>query len=333
MTAPFVRALLLLTALSGSALAQSAADADSLIEQAKALRGAGDDAGAYDLYVRAYGMSRTPRAAGQLALCEFELNRWVDSELHLQEALRAADDPWVKRNRAILVEMMSKVKLRLARVEVIGRPEGAEVEVAGRAVGRLPLPGSLRVPAGEVFVRVAAPGHRTLRRTVVVQAEELAQVTVELEPGQSETSASPEVGPPEQDPRRLGQGGNMSDLATGARPLPGSWQRQVGWIGVGMAGALAAAGGVGLLVRYNKIETFNDYRSPTRTQCNSALPNRGGGPCPGLLDSIEQASTLSLVSFVGAGLVAIVSGILLVTSPAEPTVDAARQGALLSWRF
>jgi hypothetical protein len=341
MIATCARALLLLAAVSGTALAQAQPpqDADALIEQAKALRGAGDDAAAYDLYVRAYGIARTPRAAGQLALCEFELNRWVDSEIHLQEALRAADDPWVRRNRAILVEMMSKVKLRLARVEVSGRPVGAEVEVAGRAVGRLPLPGPLRVPAGEVFVRVAAPGYRTFRKTVVVQAEEIAHVPVELEPGQAEPPG--QMAPPEMDP---GRGGLVSDLGP-ARPR--SLQRQVGWVGVGMAGALGAAGGLGMLVKYLKTEEFNNYmKNNLATRCNSFLSNKGGGPCPGYLRSADQAKTLGLISFAGAGLVAIVSGILLATSPPPSTVELAgaltpqvygevdgAAGALVRWTF
>ena len=317
-----------LLAASGSALGQPQ-DPESLIEQAKALRQAGDDAAAYELYVRAHGISRTPRSAGQLALCEFELNRWVDSELHLQEALRAANDPWVRRNRPVLVEMMSKVKLRLARVEVVGRPEGAEVEVAGRAVGRLPLPGPLRVPAGEVFVRVAAPGYRTLRRTVTVDPEQLAQVAVELEPGQEEPTTR--LGPAEGD-WGFGVDGPVADLASGGRPRSARWQRQVGWVGIGMAGALGAAGGVGLLIRYKKVDQFNDYVSMQGTKCNAALLDKGGGPCRGHLDAADQARTLALVSFAGAGLVGIVSGILLATSP-TPTVVLAGDGALLRWTF
>jgi hypothetical protein len=328
--APLV-ALLALAALPRAASAQSPQDADSLIEQAKALRGAGDDAAAYELYVRAYGIARTPRAAGQLALCEFELNRWVDSETHLQEALRAANDPWVKRNRPILVDMMSKVKLRLARVEVTGRPEGADVEVAGRAVGKLPLPGPLRVPAGEIFVRVAAPGYKTDRRTVQVQAEELAQVTVELEPGREDLSSGGVPPGREPDPRLAG-GVPVADVTSEGRPRTGSWQRQVGWVGMGMAGALGAAGGVGLLIRYLKTDEFNSYvNQTTKARCNAALANKGGGPCGGLLDAADQAKTLALVSFAGAGLVAIVSGILLATSPAP--VVLAHDGALLAWRF
>jgi hypothetical protein len=334
MIATWTRALILTLALSGAALAQSPQDADSLIEQAKALRGAGDDAAAYELYVRAYGISRTPRAAGQLALCEYELNRWVDSELHLQEALRAGNDPWVRRNRPILVDMLGKVKLRLARIEITGRPEGAEVEVAGRAIGRLPLPGPLRVPAGEIFVRVAAPGFRTLRRSVIVQPEELAQVTVELEAGQTDSAAGPAPLPPQAfDPGGAGAGSPYPGVADAGTPRAGGWQRQAGWIGAGVAGALAAAGAGGLLVRYLKTKEFNDHQKGTSSQCNNALANKGGGPCAGYLEAAARGKTFGLVSFAGAGLVAVVSGILLATSPPAPRVDAAGQGALLTFRF
>jgi hypothetical protein len=307
----------------GAAAAQQQSDAqdpESLIEMGKRLRAAGDDQAAYDYYLRAYGLARTPRAAAQLALCEFELNRWVDSEVHLQEALRAGNDPWVRKNRNVLMEMMAKLKARLGRVEVTGRPEGAEVEVAGRSVGRLPLSGPVRVPAApEVFVRVAANGHKTLRRTVEVHAEELARVVVDLEPGQSDVPSAPlpTAGPPPPDSSRIGRpGGSIADYGYD-RPPPASWQRRVGWIGLATAGALAAGGAVGLLVRYQKTGEFNDYINRTTNQrCNAALPQKGGGPCPGYLQDADQAKTLALASFAGAGLIGVISAILLATSPA-----------------
>ena len=301
-------------------------DPESLIETGKRLRSAGDDQAAYDYYLRAYGLARTARAAGQLALCEFELNRWVDSEVHLQEALRAGNDPWVRKNRNVLMEMMAKLKARLGRVEVTGRPEGAEVEVAGRSVGRLPLPGPVRVPAApEVFVRVAANGYRTLRRTVEVQAEELARVVVDLEPGQSDIPSAPlpSAGPPSMDSSRIGRpNGSIAEYGYD-RPPPASWQRRVGWIGMATAGALAAGGAVGLLVRYQKTGDFNDYINRTTNQrCNAALPQKGGGPCPGYLQDADQARTLALASFAGAGLVGVISAILLATSPSPVQMAA-----------
>ena len=330
----FVAAMSLAPRAAPAQQQQEAQDPESLIEMGKRLRSAGDDQAAYDYYLRAYGIARTARAAGQLALCEFELNRWVESETHLQEALRAGNDPWVRKNRTVLMEMMSKLKMRLGRIEVTGRPEGAEVEIAGRSVGRLPLPGSVRVPAApEVFVRVAANGFKTLRRTVEVQAEELARVVVDLEPGQSDPPTPPlAMGGPALDASRIGRGGAVSELGYD-RPQPGSWQRKVGWIGMVAAGALGAGGAIGLLVRYQKTGEFNDYiNRATNQRCNAALPMKGGGPCAGYLQTADQAKTLALVSFAGAGLVGVISGILLATSPA-PSVDVASNGALVSWRF
>jgi hypothetical protein len=93
-----------------------------------------------------------------------------------------------------------------------------------------------------------------------------------------------------------------------------------------MAGALAAGGGVGLLVRQQKAAQFNAYRGPQNARCNIPAPQNGGGPCSGYLRSSEQARTIAIVGFVGAGLLAVISGILIATSP-TPRVEP------LAWRF
>ena len=89
--------------------------------------------------MRAYSARRTPKAAAHLGSCEFEIGLWVESEAHITEALRAANDAWIDANRDSLVQVMNHLRTVLGRLEVVGRPAGAEVEVAGRTVGRLPL--------------------------------------------------------------------------------------------------------------------------------------------------------------------------------------------------
>ncbi len=332
-------------AFGGVAQAQQDQDPEALIEQAKRLRSAGDDQAAYELYVRAYGLGRTARAAGQLALCEAELNRWVDSEIHLTEALRAGDDPWVRKNRAVLSDWLSKVKMKLGRVEVTGRPDGAEVEVAGRSVGKLPLPGPLRVPAApEVFVRVAAPGFRTLRRTVEVLPGELARVVIDLEPGTGEPTTPPLAQPGQAG--AAGGGGSVSDVGYGPAPRAGNTQRKVAWVGLGTAAAFGAAGGVGLLVRFFKTREFNDYMNKANgTRCNTAVVGNGGGPCSDLLDTADTGKTVGIVGLAAAGVVGLVSAILMATAP--PSMDlalsagsivgpgpaGAQSGASIGWRF
>ena len=98
-----------------------------------------DDEGAAREFQKAYDQVHTPRAAGQLGLAEQALGRWEDAERHVGEALHATGDAWVVKNRAILDEALGAIQGHLARVEVIGDPDGADVSVNGRLVGKLPL--------------------------------------------------------------------------------------------------------------------------------------------------------------------------------------------------
>ena len=180
---------------------------------------------------------------------------------------------------------MSKVKLRL------GPRRGHRPPRGGGGGGGRPGGG----PPAAARARCACPRARSScgwRRPAtapcagpsMVQAEELAPGDGRARAGQCRASPAPSFVPParEMDPAvwaRRAHAGRDQPAPAAARPAgSGRW---AGWA-MGMAGALAAAGGVGLLVRYLKIDEFNDYVSPTQTRCNAALPQQGGRPLPGL---------------------------------------------------
>src|SRR5262249_17945372 len=73
----------------------------------------------------------------------------------------------------------------LGSLEVLGNPEGAEVVVDGRVVGKLPLPQPVRVNAGTVAVEVRAHGYLTIARSPAVAAGERTRggVTRQAQPG------------------------------------------------------------------------------------------------------------------------------------------------------
>src|SRR5256885_12888670 len=78
----------------GAAPARATTDAEqaeSLIREGVRLRGLDQTARALPLFQKAYEMSRTPRTAGQLGLCEMELGAYVDAERHLGEALASPE--------------------------------------------------------------------------------------------------------------------------------------------------------------------------------------------------------------------------------------------------
>src|SRR6478609_9704495 len=114
-------------------------ESDRLIRHGIELRKALDDEAAALEFQKAYDLIHTPRAAGQLGLAEQALGRWEDAEHHIREAMQASGDPWIVKNQAVLADALGIIQGHLGRVEVMGDPEGADVSVNGRKVGKLPL--------------------------------------------------------------------------------------------------------------------------------------------------------------------------------------------------
>jgi hypothetical protein len=339
-----VRTFALVCAASGlvwyaplpTAWAQVVEDPEALIRQGANRRHLGDNQGAYRLFMRAYSIRRTPRTAAHLGSCEFEIGLWTESEAHITEALRAANDPWIEANRAKLVEVMNNLRLVLGRLEIVGRPAGAEVEVAGRNVGRLPLESPLRVIKGETVVRVTAAGYRPYQRTVTVAANELAQVVVELDPAQPGDPPDPSVvRPVVRDPRGVPAGRGM-DLPGGLQleepAIAQDWRVPAAWASAGMATLLGIGAGIGAYVNYTNVREFNDYRNAPLTEnkrCNQRAPDNGGGPCPDWLSTAETSRTLALASGVGAGAAAVAAVVFFATTPsAEGRASAPGIGRL-----
>jgi hypothetical protein len=287
-------------------------DRRALIEQGKAQRLAGDEAGALASFERAHALAPSPETFGSMGASEYNLNRMVEAEAHVTEALRSGSDPWVQRNRAKLTSILQTVKSQLGWLELVGTPAGAEVEVAGRAVGRLPLPGRVRVIAGEVNVRLAMPGYRVARRDVDVDYDQVTRINIDLEkattgdPIERRASATPAR-------RREPGHGAAADLdgELGPPASHGASYRTAGWVTAGGAVVLAGAGVAALIVRESNTVQFNQWRGPNKEMCAERAPGRGGAACVAYLDRMNTAKTLAIVTFAGAGLAGVVSAILL----------------------
>jgi len=76
-------------------------------------------------------MTHTPRSAAQLGLCEQELEQWMESEAHLDEALAATSDDWVGLHRKALESSQKAVRTELAEIRIAGSPE-----ISSRVVDR-----------------------------------------------------------------------------------------------------------------------------------------------------------------------------------------------------
>jgi hypothetical protein len=311
---------LLRTALIGSLVvalplgSAAAEDAETLIKEGVKLRIVHNPVAAYELFSRAYALGRTPRAAAQLGLCEFDLNRWVDAESHLDEALGSVGDHWIEKdqNRKVLSDALAEVRRHLARVQITGRPAGAEVAVAGASVGRLPLPGSVRVAEGSVEIQVAADNYKPERRTVKVQAGELFRINFDLEP--THAASAPDKAAVATPPP-------PSSARTSDESPPGDWMRSAAWVSAGAGVVLAGAGVAELLVSRGRYVRFNNATDATNTvdnHCNDQAPAGGGGSCTGFLADAKSARNLAIGSFVLAGAAAATSVVFFLNSPSRP---------------
>jgi hypothetical protein len=174
---------LLLLGLTRTTFA-AGADADdpgeAQIRRGLELRKAGQDDQAFEAFRSAYKLKASPRAQAQMGMAEQALGRWVDAEKDLKGALAVEQDAWIARNSATLKRSLATVAEHLGSVQIVGSPAGARVVIDERDVGRLPIDGPVRVPAGEVLVTVSASGYVDISRKITVGAGSLAREVIAL---------------------------------------------------------------------------------------------------------------------------------------------------------
>jgi hypothetical protein len=323
------------------ARAGDSAEAEALIRQGVELRAQKKDERALPLFEKAYQLSRSPRAAGQLGLVELALGYFVDAEKYLGEAVASPDHPWVAKNLPTLKAQLATAKSQIGELYIVGEPNGADVLVNGKLVGKLPLPWPIRLDKGRADVRVQAGGYVSTTDTVTITGGKREDRSYRL---QREAVAvapppAPVAAPPAKEmPKPVETTAPAPSVATAtpapavappaasinATPAPAdggggdlSYLRPVAW-GVGIA-ALAGLvfGGVEGLIAINKRNEFNDHTDPSTMipDCNTTAPT---GPCKALMDSHESARTLSIVGFVAGGVLTAGAAVLWVlSSPKE----------------
>jgi hypothetical protein len=312
-------ALALLVAPATAAEAPSTGgETEDLIKRGNDLRRVGDDQNALPLLAKAYERQPTPRNAVQLGLVEQALGRWADSDLHLTEAMKAKQDPWIVRNRAPIEDALNRAKSHVGRVEITGEPAGAEVLVGGRSVGQVPLAEPVRVSAGTVDVELRAVGYRSALRSVRIEGGQYQPVVIRLERGSGATIVNSDTPLP---------GSAMptdAGLQTSAAPPSPVrlWAERGAWAGT----ALALGFGTYELLAHNRdVKTFND-RGCYESDRGPYLINGNGGsddvPCRSLADSYDTSRKLAFTGFIAAGAFAATGVVLHLLAPDEAPQQA-----------
>jgi PEGA domain len=173
-------------------------DPDALDQRGIALRRQRRDAEALEQFRRSFALRAAPRTLAQIGLAEQALGRWVEAETDVHAALEASGDPWIARNRPILVAGLADIERHLGAIVVEADVPGAQLWVNGSRAAKLPLRGPLRVEAGSVVIEVRADGFAPARRITSVEPGENAHENVHLVPLSLEPSIAPSPKTPEQ---------------------------------------------------------------------------------------------------------------------------------------
>jgi tetratricopeptide (TPR) repeat protein len=307
--------------------ATDAEQAEALIREGVTLRAHDSAAQALPLFEKAFQISRTPRTAAQLGLCELELRSFVAAERHLAEALAAPGHPWVAKNKPALKGALDTAHANIGELALTVSPAGAEVSLNHKPVDRALLGAPLRVDGGLVDVEVRAPGYEPAREAVTIAGGKREQRTYVLvreaaKPvawaGSTITVASPAPDP-----------GAAVTLAAAPPPGPDEVNRKrrtAAWITGGAAVAAVVFGTVEGLNAASKSNAFNDHTGVaggvTYHDCGTASLSPA---CTSLKGDYDQALRLSIVGFVAAGALAATSSVLFVLS--SPGHGGERDGA------
>ncbi len=288
--------------------------AEALIRDGVRLRAQDQTARALPLFEEAYQLSRSPRTAGQLGLCELELGHFVKAESHLAEALASPRHPWIAKNSAILKRQLEAARAGVGELVVTVSPPGADVALDGSPIDRSMIGAPIRLDKGPVEIEVRASGFEPARETVTIEGGQRESRAFRL-------VATPAVSSPRQAGLSPGPASGAADVgaprarATDSRTGSAGAARLAAWITGGAAiGALA----LGTAEAFNAASKRDDFNNHTAAAGGVTFQDCGtaslSAACQPLKDSYDRALTWSVVGFAAAGALAATSAVLFVLS-------------------
>jgi hypothetical protein len=148
--------------------------------QAVALYNDGNYNGALAEFEASYQLRPTvPAVLYNIGLTQKALFRYSEAIASLRRYL--AEEPRVPPERRAQVEqIVAEMKALLADVTFTVAPDGAQLSLDGRPLGRAPLP-TLGIAAGNHVLEVSADGYRPIKRELMVTAGAPLALAVKLE--------------------------------------------------------------------------------------------------------------------------------------------------------
>jgi tetratricopeptide (TPR) repeat protein len=224
-----------------------------------------------------------------------------------------------ERRRAVQTEL-EKQRARIGTIALRVQPEGAEIRVDGKLIGKAPLGEPLRLTEGKRAIVVIAPGFDTQVRELEVAPKSQMELEIKLDRVGARNDDPPIRLAPPPTPA-LPAASSQPSVAPVIQPSPsppkaesetstGDTQRTLGYV-VGAAGIAAA--GTGLVLAVTSVNQANDAKN----RMASAQTGSQWDPAKADYDSDKSRNNLGWAA-LGLGTAALASGVVLVaTAPSK----------------
>jgi hypothetical protein len=158
-------------------------EAGDLITKGIALRRAGEDARALELFQQAERLQPdSTRVQVHLAASYQALGHWEAADRYLTLALADPSDPYIQKHQGTLAAARRTIDGHIGSLQLVGGPRGTEIRLNGRLVGTLPIAQTLRIEAGIYTLEARLPGHYPITRSVALAGGALARESITLSP-------------------------------------------------------------------------------------------------------------------------------------------------------
>jgi hypothetical protein len=260
-------------------------DVGELIDRGIALRRAGDDPRALEVFRQAEKLDPdSTRVLVHLAATYQALGQWESADRYLTRAIRDPEDSYIQKHQGVLAAARRTIDAHIGQLQISGGPPGTEIRLNGRSVGTLPIAETLRIEAGIYTLEARLPGHYPITRSVALAGGTLVRESVALSAADENAVARPvSVAEPE------------------AEAAPSNGPRWLGWVFAG----LAVGAGVGTVVAWSAREEHVDNWNDD-SQCLRPGQTRGD-VCASEREQGDQAETWMWISGAATGVFAAAS--------------------------
>jgi hypothetical protein len=200
-------------------------------------------------FSRAYEIKPDYRVLYNIAEVQSELGDYVAAVASFRKYLREGASGVPKQRRSEVEDEIDRLNGRVAKLEIEGNVDDAELLVDGKTVGKLPLE-KIAVNAGVRHIVVKKTGFRTTEKELTLTGGETSKLQLSLEPeiAPAATPAPSRQQAASEAPMKV----ESHEMPPPSRPNPGLW---ISLIATGVAaGATVTAG----LITKSAKDDYND---------------------------------------------------------------------------